>query len=227
LRRYREQADLRISRLEAALAQGPVRSDPPARQKVRISDSGCQRPLKQLSAIEVELSSVTAENTQLRAQLKRAQKELTEWNQFARSIATQIGGRVQFSGEFPHEDGETQRSILGDLVRRLDMVRETNVLQHPDYQKLVEENARTKEKLKKVTQKCNSMLDIVRENESRAINTSDRRCSLVQRRGTTVSPEVLQSFGTHVKELTGLTRRIKRSYAAGRHHEEATDDGNL
>jgi hypothetical protein len=157
-----------------------------------------------MRSIETDLASITSENIRLKAQLKRANDEIVEWKRFAKVTATQIGGQVHFSGEFPEGDGEAQRFILTDLLAKLGTVHESEILEHPDYQKLLDENARLKEKLRKVTRKCDSMLAIIRERGYRSAPAHRR------------DPDVLQDFGTHVKGLgLGRIRNSSRRSALG------------
>jgi hypothetical protein len=110
------------------------------------------------------------------------------------------------------------------LLQRLETVRESDIFQHSDYQRLLDENARVKEKLRKVQRKCDSMLTVIRERGYRGTDFGYRPYLSPQPRARPVSPDVLQSFGTHVKELTGLTRKIKRNYNARRSCRDASDD---
>jgi hypothetical protein len=130
----------------------------------------------------------------------RLQDEITEWKRFTHTMAAEISHQVHFTREFPTEDGEIQRFILTDLIHKLETVRENDLLEDPDYQRLLRENARTKQKLKQATRKCEAMLAVIRE----------RGCHRESgyRSHFSPQPKVLQDFGTHVRELTGLTRKL-------------------
>jgi hypothetical protein len=125
LRKYKADAERRLSQLEERLTSRSRDSDLGSPPPQRLQESGAasqprqadyRRSLGQLREIEVQLSEISSENAKLKATLRRSQEEVREWHRFAGAVMEQIRGNVRFSGEFPDDDGPAQRFILSDLL---------------------------------------------------------------------------------------------------------------
>jgi hypothetical protein len=183
---------------------------PKPRETVARSDY--RRSLDQLRKIETQLSEISSENARLKAKLRRSQEEVREWGRFAGSVMEQIRGGVRFTGDFPNNDGPAQRFILSDLLRKLSSIRETDVVEHPEYRWLAQECAATKEKLREVTRRCDQMLAIIRSRGYGAGTSTTRG-----------APHALHSFRTHVRQLDGLAQEIKRDFKRARGCDDDLD----
>jgi hypothetical protein len=165
----------------------------------------CRGSLDHLSA------DPSSEINRLKTQLRRAQEEISDWQRFARNAFAQIGHQVHFTGDFPVDDGEAQRFILADLLQKLESVRRDDALELTGGHNLAAENERLKEKLRHLKQKCDSMLGIIHE---QGYDGRYRTYRTPPPRSSKLALDEVDRIGTHVKELTGVTRKIKRSHTA-------------
>jgi hypothetical protein len=195
LRRYKTDAERRLSQLEERLTSRSRDSDLASPPPQRLQESGAapqprqadfRRSLGQLREIEVQLSEITSENTKLKATLRRSQEEVCEWHRFASAVMAQICGDVRFSGEFPDDDGPAQRFILSDLLKKLS-IRDGDVVGHPEYQRLARDCAAMKVRLGEVTHRCDQMLAIIRSKGYRTDASATRGAR--------------HSFGRHAQDI--------------------------
>ena len=118
-----------------------------------------KKSIHHLSNVESDINNIALQNLSFKTKIDYLEYEQKEWNEFANRIFTDIHNIAGFQKEFPQNDGDAQRFILTDLIRKLS---KRCAAELPDTN-LMHKYRMTKLKLHQVQVKCDRMLELLGE----------------------------------------------------------------